>query len=817
MINEYNYHLSKDVLYFTGIDYCLLGNGYIQAIIQVGDKFVQSRGATALKRGNGLLLFLISPDKARAQEEWLTFHHQRGPEPTSIIICQQNKDVIDLYQCDNEQILSGSAKYGLDFNKGIPTFWIRYPAEYRFSKDGISSALVGQGRIPPESKKDRERSFLQVEERFFAPIGYSALIREVRVKNLSNRLEKVGIFSTLASNKNFLPDAHYLPNEDIAICGNYNGGKEFLGLGSFEISKGHAIAEYPKALEGVEEGRLSRNNTGNGSNILRNPSDGVHLAMGYRRDSLVPGEETSFILLYLYGESEDQILEELTKIRKDGYRHIKKVTRKYYQKETTLLQPGDKKLEKLYLSARAGIRAAVSSASFKGRMNSGIWCYDSEWFRDSMMVILGALNSGQFEIAKQMLSYAFTYLVDELGRCLAGQGGDFSGAKNDYQIDMNGMALYAIWNYWVYTGDFSLIEKYWKKICRIAEYPLKDIYQSEDTPMLHSIRDMWERGEDYGLGDGYEIIHQMWTYLGLNAASEMADSIGDKAKAKKWESLARKNWHAVLNDPKYRLIHDNHFIKRKFLDGRAQEIAIPRRNYREFKQALLEPDSGEVLPIAFNLPGVSEKLAGATIEHVDKLWNQDGLWRFGGHGRYNVSSDPNSNAVGGDLGSPVPLGVPASGPWPLASVFVTRACLEAGDFSRARRTIDWVIKLGEPTFTWFENIDYAAKGKEDSTWYCGGIVPWLVYGEVPILMVYNFFGFRPKKDTIEIEPHLFPEIKKVKANIRYKRGWIKLEIINGRKCSQVFVNGRRWGNYNEKGTVIPSLNEGGEVRMIFKG
>ena len=83
-------------------------------------------------------------------------------------------------------------------------------------------------------------------------------------------------------------------------------------------------------------------------------------------------------------------------------------------------------------------------------------------------------------------------------------------------------------------------------------------------------------------------------------------------------------------------------------------------------------------------------------------------------------------------------------------------------------------------------------------------------------MVYNFLGFRPKKDTIEIEPHLFPEIKRLKARIRYRKGWIKLEIVNGRKCSQVFVNGRRWGNYNGKRAVIPCLNEGGEVKIVFE-
>ena len=53
-------------------------------------------------------------------------------------------------------------------------------------------------------------------------------------------------------------------------------------------------------------------------------------------------------------------------------------------------------------------------------------------------------------------------------------------------------------------------------------------------------------------------------------------------------------------------------------------------------------------------------VARKTLESLEELWNQ--RWTMGGYGRYHVSSEPDS-----------------PGPWPIASIFMARAYLEAGD------------------------------------------------------------------------------------------------------------------------------------------
>ncbi|MFV1967619.1 MAG: hypothetical protein ACC628_19495 [Pirellulaceae bacterium] len=779
---------STSALAIENYDACLLGNGQIQVIANLGPVSTHSdqprpqegRGA------GGIQLYLNSPDLlGRKLKGNLLYHHRRGLEPTCIAVGIVNeKNATVLYAANSRQIVEskeeGGLVYRVDFSKAYPQFKAEYQARYKLTRDAVFASAPA-----------RVSSDIEVSERMFCPPDRSAVLRVVSVRNTGQVPRTIAVYSFLAPNKQFLMCGQVLAEDGLVVVGNGKSGPtgEYLAISGLETPHVFFLAEFPQAVN------LALDNTiGKGKNEIESTEHGVHAAVGYK--VVVPAcESTEITFSYQFANSTDALVHDLRELRKEGKKRIGERARQEWEKQFNRITTGRTEYDTLYDACKGALRASVSNRTYKGRMNSGFYCYEGEWVRDSVLVSVAAVMSGQFEMARDLLDYVIPHLTQPNGLCLEG----FIERDLGPELDMNGQLLYAMWIYWVYSGDATLIEKHWERITRVAEFPLHAPFWSSQANMAHSTRDFWERSDRhaYHVGDAFEMVYQAWISLGLAKASEMALAVGKEKEGARWGEVSKRIWDAVLNHPKYKMIEDGHFIKRKTTAG---EVMHRLRNDKSFGNGDLEPDSIELYPILLEMIDPKSDLARKTLDHVERLWNQDGLWSCGGYGRYNYQSEPAYDQPGA---------------WPLVTMFVARAALECEDYERAERALEWIIQEGGPTYTWYEHKRYSAKKKGDVGWHARGIVPWPAFGEVPVFFVHHVLGFRPEKDKLVIRPRLLPNMKTVHAKLRYRSGWVNLKITRQGDGKRMKVNGETRHDAKNGALSFPAFDGDRNIEIVL--
>jgi len=126
---------------------------------------------------------------------------------------------------------------------------------------------------------------------------------------------------------------------------------------------------------------------------------------------------------------------------------------------------------------------------------------------------------------------------------------------------------------------------------------------------------------------------------------------------------------AILNHPKFSLVDERGFIKRRDINGTVQETISPSADaglpqgvpLTENIDHFLNPDTSAAMPIVFEFVPPDSEVAKATLENLETLWNQ--RWKNGGYGRYHFASEADSH-----------------GAWPFPSLFMARAYVETGDY-----------------------------------------------------------------------------------------------------------------------------------------
>ncbi|MGH7595149.1 MAG: hypothetical protein ACREOI_02305, partial [bacterium] len=444
-----------------------------------------------------------------------------------------------------------------------------------------------------------------------------------------------------------------------------------------------------------------------------------------------------------------------------------------YWKNVTQFDCGDTALNHMFAASCAQLPAAISAS---GVMDGSIWQYNLEWVRDQAMVTSGLTMAGHHELAQTIIERLLHKFVTAQGDTVD------SGRLRDpaeVELDQNGGLLYALWNLWRWRGEptLNLIRQYWKKIVAVAEFPLQDIYWDKESRLLKNTREYWERHAEYGIREGYELAYQFFVVLGLEKATIMAERVGDTAHAQRWHDAAASIKQAMLTHPKFAMIEDGHFIKRRLASGEAQS-ALAMIDAKDLPPGLLppndpncylDPDASAALPIALEMIDPHSELAQKTLAHLETLWNQ--RWDNGGYGRYHVTSEPDS-----------------PGPWPFATLFITRAYLENGNYAKVTRALRWLAQVqGGEAGTWFEF--YGPRPVPPCPQV--GITPW-TWAEMIIFFVHHLLGVRPEIDHLLIRPRLLPELKSVKARLRVHSHWIDLEIVRAAKTIErgARVNGQ---------------------------
>ncbi len=489
--------------------------------------------------------------------------------------------------------------------------------------------------------------------------------------------------------------------------------------------------------------------------LLLNPQEEKKVFLRYDLDNLT--RRVTVDCVSNYGASEESLL---------------------YWENVTSASFGMPLLDHYFNASRVQLPAVISNT---GKVDGSIWQYNREWVRDQAMMTVGLTLSGHHEIARRMIGRLFEEFVTDEGDTV-----DSSEKRHpdEVELDQNGVLLYALKNYVLWTGDNEIIFQNWNKIVSTAEFPLKNIFLHQPSGLLANQREYWERHRAHGVERGIELAHQLWVSLGLFSAAELARMVSRPAEAEGWERRADWIRHSMLNHAQYGLVDERGFIKRRKLDGSVQESLepLPEAGLPEGAPLsssgvhLLNPDASASLPIAFGFIPPGSPVASKTMSHLETLWNQS--WEDGGYGRYHSSSEPDS-----------------PGAWPFPSLFIARACTETGEYQKVWRVLEWLDTLpGAMAGSWFEFYGSRLAPPFPQV----GITPW-TWAEMLILLCHHIIGIQPEREHLRIRPKLLPGIKRIRALFPLRKGRINLEIKKATKGKP--------SEFRSNGTITQSSNE----------
>jgi hypothetical protein len=563
----------------------------------------------------------------------------------------------------------------------------------------------------------------EVEEEFFVPSEGAILFRRAKIKNLSTRMLKIGVGVSLYANFGLFDEIATDEKEKTA----HAYGVEKMILSS--LDRDVTVA-----------GRYD-----------------VRVNMGTVR----PGESKQATYAY-------SIRNGAAILKKKSFSAIWKETAQYWS-DKSFIETKNDTADDFLKTSKACMKTVVARS---GKMDAGPWMYNMEWVSDHALAVEALLHCGMFKEARTMIERNLAHAIGPDGRTIESSrwfGYDYT------ELNQNGMLLYGLWVYLCWTGDLELARKYWKKIELCAKFPLLEVFRDKETKMVKNKREFWERSDTHGIEQGYEMAYQFWVAFGLEKAAAIAEAIGKKAAAKQWSVAAAETKNAMLNDPKWRLIEDGHFIKRRKASGEWQRFTIPPDRKRMppgsqlalNEQPSLEPDAIEVYPIIYRFIDPKGELSLNTLKWVEQTWNY--RWEGGGYPRYNSTGEDN----------------PPS-PWPLASMLIARAYAEAGNDEKVWRVLDWLQSVGGgKSGGWFERYGQSITPPMPPV----GVVNWIWY-EILSLFILDVIGFRPQLDHLEIKPRLLSGLDEIRSRFKIREARINLTVKRSNDTTVARVNGK---------------------------
>ncbi len=426
------------------------------------------------------------------------------------------------------------------------------------------------------------------------------------------------------------------------------------------------------------------------------------------------------------------------------------------------IQADDSLISSLYRSASFAL-PGMSAGS--GRMDAGVFEYGNQWVRDGSNVAMGLIYSGAFESARSLLNYILADLVSDQGTTVIAGGFDEPDRE---EFDQMGVLMQCIKLFGEWTGDYSLVKQYSRKIIAMIERPLNPVFR-DATGMVHNRREFWERT----FNDSYELAYQTFMIQGLRDAADLSGILGVPEKAAGWRHEADIFQTAMLAHPTWSLVVDGALIKRRNVTGEVADLTTGRQpTYKndapvptEYHHRL-NPDATYALPVLFHIVDPSSPLARKSLDKLEAIWNA--RWTGGGYERYHSSSQ-----------------IDQPGPWTFGTGFIARAQHEAGMPDRSRRSLQWLHDIqGGKSGAWFEEIPLNRSQVPFS-----GIVPW-ASAEVTSFVVQQWLGIDVVGNEILIRPRLYAGDQKVSANLRFREGFIRVDLEQKGKKITCMVNGR---------------------------
>jgi hypothetical protein len=458
------------------------------------------------------------------------------------------------------------------------------------------------------------------------------------------------------------------------------------------------------------------------------------------------------------------------KFMKKSLRVMMGETKRYWQKRAEF-SSDHQGLNHLFDCSKTALRAAVATS---GKADGGIWQYNMEWVRDQSMAAIGSVLCGHRDVSEALLRRILDRSVDEEGRTVEASR---QRPPQTIELDQNGALLYALRTHWVWTGDDSILRKYWLKVRAVANYVLRPEFLDPAVGLVKNSREFWERDTGFGVKEGYENAYQAWNIIGLASAVEIARHFREPASARRWAEVSSRMKDSFLHHPKFSLVDDGKFIKRRQANGEVQRTFDPPNRaamppgmpLNVEKVSYCDPDTASLIPLMFGIVDPKSPPALKTLESMEQLWNQ--RWTTGGYARYNVTSEPDS-----------------PGPWPFATMFVARSYLEAGDDEKVWRALNWMLSVptGGKGGSWLEcYVDRPVPPLPPV-----GIVVW-TWAEIVMFFVHHLLGVRPTSQNLIVRPRLLSGINEVDAKVVIYGHEVRLTLRRAAKEQSASLNGRK--------------------------
>ncbi|MBI4882109.1 MAG: hypothetical protein HY812_20975 [Planctomycetes bacterium] len=447
-------------------------------------------------------------------------------------------------------------------------------------------------------------------------------------------------------------------------------------------------------------------------------------------------------------------------------------------------------LAHLLRAARHQLPAVIAAS---GAVDGSIWQYNLEWARDQALEALALCQIGAIGLARTMLARL-------LDRFVTAEGDTVDSGRTrppqEVELDQNGILLLALKGYTDWSGDLELARSRWARIRALADFPLRPVFRHVASGLLRNRREFWERHAAFGIEEGLELAHQLFVSVGLSCAADLAHDLGREDEAGRWREAGAKLKRAMLQDARFSLVEGGRFIKRRRLDGTVQETAtLPPDSglppelpiCRHPGPHFLDPDTSCALPIALEFVDPRGELARRTLDGMELLWNQS--WEGGGYCRYNVTSEADS-----------------PGPWPFASLFVARACLEAGDDARVWRVLRWLSSLpgGARAGAWLEFYGHKPVPPCPPV----GVIPW-TWAEILTFFIHHLLGVRPRRHGLELRPRLLAGLDEASAALAVQGKRLRLSVrrARGAEGPSAMVNGARQALTNGRLLLPPPAGD----------
>ena len=296
--------------------------------------------------------------------------------------------------------------------------------------------------------------------------------------------------------------------------------------------------------------------------------------------------------------------------------------------------------------------------------------YSYSYPRDSALIIRALLKLKKYNQVKKILRF-FCKNQSELGEWAQRytQKGNVASYRPS-QLDSNGLILWSMWKYYEATKDINFLRRHWKNVVKGVEF-IKEHYIPEEKILFssNSIHE-WPPIES-----GYEIWANCSCYVGIDAASKIADLLNKKEK---WEDIAKAIWEGIS----IHLIHNKRFRKLS--------------NHIDIN----DPDVACFAPYVLGIISPKDELMKNTANHIrEGLWQED----LGGIGRYLKKYGLPGRNNGG------------YGPYSMYTAWLAQYYVDTNQLNKAKEVIIWFMEYNKDGYI----PEHIATKKEFLEWVEG--------------------------------------------------------------------------------------------------